>query len=266
MENQLVSIIIPMHNAERTIIKCLNSIVLQLPINEFEVIIVDDGSIDNCAELVRNYIECHEYDITLIQQVNKGVSSARNLAIRASKYELIALIDSDDIWLPNKLKHQLEVMIKYNFDFIGTLHNNLKLGFPYKVDNEVINVSLLQLLIKMAPSTITAVIKKELIEKAGFYDDNQKYCEDGNLWLRLSKIGKMGVLNKNYAIAGDFKPLFGFSGLSGNLKEMYKGEIKNLKDIYNLKYLNIFQLVFFHLYTTLKYYRRIIVVKLRVAK
>lgn len=263
MENLLISVIIPMYNAEKTILKCLESVVYQLPVDEFEVVIVDDGSTDSGAEIVKSYIEKNEFDINLIQQENKGVSTARNRAIKAAKYDLIALIDSDDIWLPNKLKHQLEVMQKYDLDFIGTLHNNMQLGFPYKIEQDIIKVSLHQLLIKMAPSTITSLFKKKLIEKAGYYDEKQRYAEDGNLWLRFSQMGGMGILNKNYAIAGDFKPLYGHSGLSGNLKEMYNGEIKSLKDIYKLEYINIFQLGLYYLYTTLKYYRRIIIVKLR---
>lgn len=258
-----ISVIIPMYNAEKTIVKCLESVVYQLPVDKYEIVIVDDGSKDNSAQIVKEYIESHVFDITLIQQSNKGVSCARNLAIKTAKYNLIALIDSDDIWLPNKLKHQLEVMQKYNLDFIGTLHNNMQLGFPYKADQELIMVSLHQLLIKMAPSTITSLFKRSLIENAGYYDETQRYAEDGNLWLRFSKIGRMGILNKNYAIAGDFKPLYGYSGLSGNMAEMYRGEIKSLKDIYRLNYINIFQLGVYYLYTTMKYYRRIIIVKLR---
>jgi hypothetical protein len=115
----------------------------------------------------------------------------------------------------------------------------------------------------MAPSTITSLFKKSLIEKAGYYDENQRYTEDGNLWLRFSKIGKMAILNKNYAIAGDFKPLYGHSGLSSNLKEMYMGEIKNLKDIYYLNYLNFIQFLIYYIYTSLKYYRRLAIVALR---
>lgn len=258
-----ISIIIPMYNAEKTILKCLESVVHQLPIDQFEIVIVDDGSKDNSAKIVKYYIENNTFDINLIQQENKGVSTARNRAIKAAKYDLIALIDSDDIWLPNKLKHQLEIMNQYDLDFIGTLHNNIKLGFPYKIEQDIIRVRLHQLLIKMAPSTITSLFKKELIEKAGYYDENQKYTEDGNLWLRFSKIGKMAILNENYAIAGDLKPLYGHSGLSGNLKEMYKGEIKNLQDIYSLNYLNFFQLAIYYFYTSLKYYRRLVIVALR---
>lgn len=252
-----------MYNAESTIIKCLKSVVNQLPKDDFEVVIVDDGSKDNSSIIVEKFISEHEYKIKLIKQKNQGVSCARNTAIKSASYPLIALIDSDDIWLEGKLIDQLRIMEKYSADFVGTLHNNLQLGFPYKLHGEIFQVSLRKLLVKMAPSTITALFKKSLIEKAGYYDESQKYTEDGNLWLRFSMNGKMLILNKNYAVAGDYKPLFGHSGLSGNLKGMYDGELKNLKDIYNLKYINFLQYAFYRFYTSLKYYRRVLTVKLR---
>ncbi|MBB6372536.1 glycosyltransferase family 2 protein [Chryseobacterium shigense] len=259
-----VSVIIPMYNAERTIIKCLNSVVNQLPPDDLEIVIVNDGSVDRSHEIVEKFIqENNKFDIKLIDQENKGVSAARNLAIYESKHELLALIDSDDIWLPGKLKHQLQILSKYDADFVGTLHNNLALGFPYKLEDDIFRVSFSKLMIKMAPSTITSLFKKDLIKRSGFYDEKQKYTEDGNLWLRFSKHGKMIILNKNYAIAGDFKPLFGQSGLSGNLKGMYEGEIKNIKDMVGFKYINSIQYLLYFIYITLKYYRRIIIVKLR---
>lgn len=252
-----------MYNAENTIIKCLDSVVNQLPIDDFEIVIVDDGSKDSSLNIVKKYASRSIYDINIITQHNQGVSSARNKAIKHSKYNLIALIDSDDIWLPGKLKDQINAMKEFDADFVGTLHNNLELGFPYKLVGRIYTVTLHKMLIKMAPSTITALFKKSLIEKAGYYDEEQKYAEDGNLWLRFSKFGKMIILNKNYAIAGDFKPLYGHSGLSGNLKGMFEGELKNLKDLYNLKMINFAQYLSYKIYFTLKYKRRVFIVKNR---
>lgn len=258
-----VSIVIPMYNAEETILKCLNSVVNQLPKEDFEVVIVDDGSNDNSSLIVEKFINENNYNIKLIKQKNQGVSRARNTAIKSASYPLIALIDSDDIWLEGKLIDQLRIMEKYSADFVGTLHNNLSLGFPYKLKNDVYEVTLHKMLVKMAPSTITALFTKSLIEKAGYYDETQKYAEDGNLWLRFSQYGRMFIINKNYAIAGDYKPLFGHSGLSGNLRGMFEGELKNLKDVLNLKYINRLQYLFYKSYVTLKYKRRLVIVNNR---
>ena len=252
-----------MYNAEKTILKCLKSVVTQLPSTDMEVVIVNDGSKDDSFNIVKAFIEESSFDINLINQENKGVSAARNLAIAKSKYDLLALIDSDDVWLPNKLNHQLEILKKYNVDFVGTLHNNMALGFPYKLEDDIFRVTFEKLMIKMAPSTITSLFKKSILEKTGGYDENQKYTEDGNLWLRISKNASMVIINKNYAIAGDLKPLYGQSGLSGNLKGMYQGELKNLDDVLKLGYINKLEYFLYKTYISLKYYRRIVVVKLR---
>lgn len=252
-----------MYNAESTIVKCLDSVIHQLPPEDMEIVIVNDGSKDKSLSIVKDYISKNNYNIKLYNQENKGVSAARNFAIKNASFDLIALIDSDDVWLPGKLEHQLTVLQEQNADFVGTLHNNLSLGFPYKLKNDIYEINLHQLLIKMAPSTITALFKKSLIEKAGYYDEQQKFTEDGNLWFRFSQYGKMVIINKNYAIAGDYKPLFGHSGLSGNLKGMFYGELKNLKDLYNFRYINAFQYFFYRIYTTFKYYRRIYIVNKR---
>jgi glycosyltransferase involved in cell wall biosynthesis len=259
----MISVIIPMYNAEKTIVECLNSVTNQIFNSTMEVIIINDGSTDDSLRVVKEYKNSTDKEIILISQENKGVSGARNLGIRESKGRYIALIDSDDIWTEGKLQRQIDVFDKYNVDFVGTLHNNLKLGFPYKVKEGIIEASFNKLLIKMAPSTITAMFKKELIEKSGYYDEDQKYAEDGNLWFRFSKVGKMLIINENYAIAGNYKPLYGHSGLSGNIRGMYDGEIKNLKDVLKLNYINYLYYLILRFYILVKYYRRMFIVKFR---
>ncbi len=265
LNKNLVSVIIPLYNAQNTIIKCIQSVLSQLPNDQIEIIVIDDGSTDESNKVVNSFIKDYEYNnITLISQKNKGVSAARNVGIKSAKGDYIALIDSDDIWLENKLKHQLSIFQQFDdIDFVGTMINNLTLGFPYKLHDELFEVTFNRLMLKMAPSTITAMFKKALIEKSGLFDETQKYSEDLNLWLRFSKQGKMVIINKNYAIAGDYKPTFGHSGLSGNLRKMFEGEKKNIKDMRNLKYINYFKYIFYRIYITLKYLRRITISKIK---
>ncbi|MGY0038966.1 glycosyltransferase family 2 protein [Pedobacter sp. NJ-S-72] len=229
-----VSVIIPLYNAASTIKSTLES-VFQQTFKDFEVIIVNDGSEDDSVAQVEQFIAENVnsgISVTLIHQENKGVSTARNVGIRAANCELIALIDSDDVWLPTKLEKQIKIL-EANPDvfFIGTLHNNLSLGFPYTVKDDLIEVSFRQLMIKMAPSTITSMFRKVIFEKTGYYDEKQRYAEDGNLWLRISQHYKMLIINENLAIAGGMKPLFGHSGLSGNLSGMQKGELNNIQEM-----------------------------------
>lgn len=260
----MISVIIPMYDAQSTIIRCLNSVENQTYKGKIEILVINDGSTDDCKQLVEDYIKSHpNLNIQLVNKLNGGASSARNAGLKIAKGEFIALLDSDDYWLEDKLKRQMDVFEKMDVDFVGTLHNNLKLGFPYNTKNDLIYVSFNKMMIKMAPSTITALFKKSLIQKSGYYDENQRYCEDGNLWLRFCKNGKMVIINENFAIAGDMKPLYGHSGLSGNLVQMYRGEIKNLKDILKLKYINTLEYFFYYSYITLKFYRRLLIVKNR---
>lgn len=260
----MVSVIIPMYNAEKTIIKCIESVIHQLHSDELEIIITDDGSIDSSYNTVKQYIVDKGVDnILLYQQSNMGVSAARNNGILKARGDYIAFIDSDDIWLEGKLKHQISVLEKYNADFVGALINYRKLGFPYKLKNDIYEVTFKKLLVKLAPSTITALFKKDLLEKSGLFHEHQRYGEDGNLWLRFSRVGKMVIINRTYAIAGDFKNLFGEKGLSGNLEKMTKANLYNLKEMLDLNYINRLEYYFFYIFYILKSYRRSLIVAAR---
>ncbi len=91
-----VSVVIPLYNKEPHIARTLNSVLTQT-FQDFEVIVVDDGSTDSGAKVVRGFDDPR---IRLIQQENQGVSAARNRGIEAAKAELIAFLDADDEWLP----------------------------------------------------------------------------------------------------------------------------------------------------------------------
>lgn len=105
----LVSVIIPAYNAERFIGQTLESVLAQTYAN-FEVLVVDDGSHDHTAAIVRQYV-AKDSRIQLLQQQNSGVAAARNLAIEKSKGEFIAPLDADDIWYPLNLERQVECLV-----------------------------------------------------------------------------------------------------------------------------------------------------------
>lgn len=107
-----VSVVIPMYNSEKTIEQVLGSVISQTAISEIaEIIVVDDGSTDSSALLVEEFIRTHPTSsILLIRQPNGGVSSARNHGIRIAKGEYIALLDSDDLWMPQKIERQLQIL------------------------------------------------------------------------------------------------------------------------------------------------------------
>ncbi|MEW8584550.1 MAG: glycosyltransferase family A protein, partial [Candidatus Thiodiazotropha sp.] len=100
-----VSVVIPTHNRAHTLPRALDSVLAQSH-QPLEIIVVDDGSDDETAELMEDHYGCCDY----LRQANQGVSSARNLGIEKARGEWIALLDSDDRWLPNKLQLQLEAL------------------------------------------------------------------------------------------------------------------------------------------------------------
>ena len=109
--NPRVSVIIPVYNKEDYVLDCLKSLENQ-DFNDWECIIVDDGSVDASMKIVEDFIKNSKKTWRILIQKNGGPSSARNLGIREATGEFIALLDADDIWLPTKLSKQLHYLDK----------------------------------------------------------------------------------------------------------------------------------------------------------
>jgi len=90
----MFSVVIPLYNKERSVKNTIES-VLNQTFQDFEVIVVNDGSTDNSLEVVKSF---NDERIRIINQKNSGVSSARNRGIKEAKYEWIAFLDADDLW------------------------------------------------------------------------------------------------------------------------------------------------------------------------
>ncbi|HOC40486.1 MAG TPA: glycosyltransferase family A protein, partial [Bacteroidales bacterium] len=106
-ENILVSIIIPVYNGEKYISDTIQSVIDQTYKN-WELIIVDDGSTDNTAEIVKQF---NDSRISYIKKNNTGVSDTRNVGAMISKGEILSFLDADDIWLPENLEKKVEKLI-----------------------------------------------------------------------------------------------------------------------------------------------------------
>jgi glycosyltransferase involved in cell wall biosynthesis len=107
MERPLVSVIVPVYNGESYLRAALESIFAQ-DYYPFEVIVVDDGSIDESAAIARSYKE-----LRYIHQPNQGVAVARNVGIEPTRGEFIAFLDADDIWTPDKLTVQINYLMDH---------------------------------------------------------------------------------------------------------------------------------------------------------
>ncbi|WP_192499666.1 glycosyltransferase family A protein [Flavobacterium sp. PL002] len=257
----MISVIIPMYNAETTIETCIFSVLNQTYKGKIEIIVVNDGSIDNCQKIVEAIIKNNSCltDIQLVNKENGGVSSARNNGLALAQGEYIALLDSDDEWLVDKTEKQLDVFLNNpTIGFVGGLINK-----PINEEPKIIFIALSKLIFKNYFQPSTVMFKKEVVVKVGFFDETQKYAEEGNYFMRVANNYRCALLNEQVILYGQGKVGFGVSGLSANLKEMEKGELKNLSFAYQQKFISLFTYSIAVFYSILKYFRRVLIVKLR---
>jgi glycosyltransferase involved in cell wall biosynthesis len=180
-----VSVVIPTYNRAEYLRVALESAVSQTCLPA-EIIVVDDGSTDNTQEVVRDYIDQIRYFI----QTNSGPSAARNLGIRESRCDYIAFLDSDDAWMPNKLEIQMDGFNRQqSVGLIGTgyLSCDEFLQNPRKwrafhlapSDNE-------EIFIRNLWPTPSIIICRSCIGAVGLFDENLRYAEDWDLWMRIA--------------------------------------------------------------------------------
>ncbi len=179
-----VSVIIPVKNGERFIRRALDSVRAQT-YRDFEVVVVDDASTDRTAEIVKAYP-----DVTYVyRERSEGVSVARNTAIRAADGRYIANLDCDDVWYPNKLA--LQVPILDQCPEVGVVYSDQEW-----VDEEGRTVKVVRCSNwpkswekffygghNVGPSTM--IVRKELLEKVGLYDERLWTNDDKDICVRL---------------------------------------------------------------------------------
>ncbi len=184
--NELVSILTPAYMAERFITDALES-VQQQSYSHWEMLVVDDGSSDNTANIVARRAES-DPRIKLIQQKNSGPALARQAALDASSGRYIAFLDSDDYWLPNKLFKQLAFMRKHSAPLSYTRFRRINatastVGHEIKIPAQL---SYSQLLRNTGIATSSAMLDRQM---TGEFRFKQTYYDDYALWLELLKRG-----------------------------------------------------------------------------
>jgi len=177
MRGPLVSAIIPVYNGAKFISEALKSICMQ-GYDPIEIIVVDDGSIDDTACIVRSF-----GDIRYVYQPNKGCAAARNTGIRSSKGELIAFLDADDYWSGNKLNIQVDCLLKnpHIGYVLGMQRNFLECGIkrPSWVREELI----LENHIGFLP---TLVIHRRIFDTVGFFNEDFRISSDVEWFCRAA--------------------------------------------------------------------------------
>ena len=192
-----ISIVIPAHNAAKTITETIES-VQQQTFNDWELIVVNDGSTDNTLKVLQQIIEPR---LKIISSINGGVSAARNLGVAQSQGEYIAFLDADDLWVADKLELQLQAL-EQNPDAIVAYSwtcfmDEEKNGYvyhpspPYEYTGDVYPQLLKKGFIHSGSNTL---VRKSALNRVGGFDSRCDICEDWDMWVRLAAIGDFVVV------------------------------------------------------------------------
>lgn len=194
------SVIIPTYNRQRLFEIALKS-VLNQTYRDFEVIVVDDGSTDQTSEVIRNLVDTR---IKYLYQENQGVSHARNRGLEISNGKFMAFLDSDDRWVPQKLERVNEATNQH--PHISIFHTDEiwykggRLLNQKKKHKKPSGYVYLQALPLCCIGMSTAVVKREVFEKIGLFDESLPACEDYDFWLRATHSFEVKLINENLTI------------------------------------------------------------------
>ncbi|MCG8321992.1 MAG: glycosyltransferase [Cytophagales bacterium] len=190
----LISVIMPVRNAAGTVKRALNSIIDQT-FPHFELIVVNDGSVDNTTSLLNSY---HDPRLTVIHQEHKGIAKSLNKAIRLAKSPLIARMDADDIASPQRLQLQHEYMQKHPgtgvvsclVNFQGDVQRQKGYFLYCQWINRLISCHEIYIN-RFADAPLahpTVLFRKAVVDRYGYYDESE-LPEDYELWLRWMEKG-----------------------------------------------------------------------------
>lgn len=197
----LVSVIIPSYNVQEYIKKSVLSVLSQT-FQDFEILIVNDGSTDNTLGVIeKNFSDTR---IKVISQENQGLAGARNSGIKNAQGKFVALLDADDEWLPQKLETQIKQIKNnpqisvfstnaYNVDgnkIVGTRYNSKKIFDDKSVFSGVVKNYFKNKCRYSFHMPSSMLVRKSLFDKHGLYDSNLKQGEDSDIIIRWALSGE----------------------------------------------------------------------------
>jgi glycosyltransferase involved in cell wall biosynthesis len=189
----LVSVVMSVFNEEECLTDAIDSILSQT-FTDFEFIIINDGSTDESVNIINSY---NDERIVLIDQNNKGLTASLNVGIVQSKGKYIARQDADDISYPSRLMEQVKVfannsalivlatrgLIKTGIhSYNSPFYSNIDIKYKIKLRNVLIHSSVM--------------IRKDIFESVGFYNEKYLTSQDYDAWIRLSDLGEISMIDK----------------------------------------------------------------------
>jgi GT2 family glycosyltransferase len=196
----LVSVIIPTFNRSRLVREAVESVLAQRQAGAFELVVVDDGSRDDTEAVLAPYRD----RLRILRQENRGVSAARNAGVEASRGEWLTFLDSDDLWLPAKLQAQRAyVQARPETRICQTgeiwIRNGVRVNpctHHRKADGDVFFASLRRCLV--SPSAV--MLRRDLFDAVGCFDETLPACEDYDLWLRIARDSPVALIDRPLVI------------------------------------------------------------------
>ena len=188
-----VDIIIPAYNAAKYLPQAIESVLAQT-FEDWRILLIDDGSTDNTAEVISPFLEQASKKIKYIKQSNRGLPAARNTAIKNSSAEFLALLDADDVWLPNRLSESLKSFqhrppAGLSYGLISRIDQNGKVMDTWKGNERWTEGSIAPYIymLKVQLPCPTITFRRKCVDEVGLFDESMRATEDRDLWLRIAQ-------------------------------------------------------------------------------
>lgn len=229
-DNRTVSIITPLYNGERFLAQTIDS-VLRQTYRDWEMIIVNDGSTDHGPEIAARYAQ-HYSRITLVSQPNAGSAAARNNGIRRARGRYIALLDADDLWLPDFLASQLALMREKQTQLVYGSHtrideNNRECLRPFIAPEKITYHDLLK---TCSISCLTGLYDTVPYGKVYLHEEFRSLRDDYIYWLEIIK--KCGTAYGNQNIVGAYRILG--TSVSNKKRRVIKPQFRVYREVEHL--------------------------------
>jgi len=201
----LISAVVTTYNRKKIVVEALKSVLTQKP-NNYEVIVVDDGSTDGTVE----YLKSLNLPITIVEGNHEGIASTRNRGIEKSSGTYISFLDSDDIWLPGILQAQLHYLERHPYiplvyadQYIESSGKKIaKTRFQsVNLAHEKKSKFCLPGFVQFVPIHISSVmVKKSIFSEVGYFDRRLKIHDDTEMWNRISEKYELGYINEPLSV------------------------------------------------------------------
>lgn len=242
-ESKQISVVIPLYNKEAEIERTLLSVINQ-SLAPREIIVVDDGSTDSSADIVRRVIESYPtHNIRLITQQNGGVSAARNRGIEEATGEYIAFLDGDDCYLSGYIAEVCRLMTYYpDHDCFSTafdiVNNDKRVAAPTPEHEGTINPAVEAMLGGYPIIPSTATIRRSKLQEAGGFPLGMQIGEDQWLWVRLMQSGAkfcfshMSLVRYSRTASNRSAAIYRSEHSEHSIAELYDAEGDNMTNEY----------------------------------